>query len=390
MRCRLGGHELAVALGDELVEVRGLGLDPIVGQARAPLAGVARGELEQDRAVGEHPGDREVVDGAHGGDPEGASRSLVGERAVDEAVGHDVRSARERGRDDLVDGLGSRGGVQQRLGAGPDGRLGIEQHEGAHALADGRAAGLAQLDHLVPTLAQPGRVQARLGGLAGAVDALEADKGGCCDPGTLPSATAKEPAAAGEREAPMPGYVVYRPSVMRSGRLGVRAAAVAALVLAAGVAFVVLTHTGGQSNGSPSAHATRATASPSRVKGAHTTTHDAQGGREASGPQAGPPGEEEGVVIPAPAHTPVAVLNGGTATGAAAALAGRLRSLGYPVPVVGNAGRRDLPMSIEYAAGLGPAARALARRLGPVRYVTPFDGPARNLSGARLLVIIGN
>ena len=96
------------------------------------------------------------------------------------------------------------------------------------------------------------------------------------------------------------------------------------------------------------------------------------------------------VVIPAPAHTPVAVLNGGTATGAAAALAGRLRSLGYPVPVVGNAGRRDLPMSIEYAAGLGPAARALARRLGPVRYVTPFDGPARNLSGARLLVIVGN
>ena len=57
---------------------------------------------------------------------------------------------------------------------------------------------------------------------------------------------------------------------------------------------------------------------------------------------------------------------------------------------LGNAGRRDLPMSIEYAAGLGPAARALARRLGPVRYVTPFDGPARNLSGARLLVIVGN
>ena len=187
----------------------------------------------------------------------------------------------------------------------------------------------------------------------------------------------------------MPGYVVYRPSVMRSGRLGVRAAAVAALALAAGVAFVVLTHTGGQSNGSPSAHATRATASPSRLKGAHTTrtTHTA--------PAKPPPHKpvhrvKKKVVIPAPAHTPVAVLNGGTATGAAAALAGRLRSLGYPVPVVGNAGRRDLPMSIEYAAGLGPAARALARRLGPVRYVTPFDGPARILSGARLLVIIGN
>jgi hypothetical protein len=177
---------------------------------------------------------------------------------------------------------------------------------------------------------------------------------------------------------------------MRSGRLGVRAAAVAALALAAGVAFVVLTHTGGQSTGSPSAHPTRATASPSRATGAHTarTTHRAVAKAPAHKPVHRV--KKKRVVIPAPAHTPVAVLNGGTATGAAAALAGRLRSLGYPVPVVGNAGRRDLPMSIEYAAGLGPAARALARRVGPVRYVTPFDGPARNLSGARLLVIVGN
>lgn len=94
--------------------------------------------------------------------------------------------------------------------------------------------------------------------------------------------------------------------------------------------------------------------------------------------------------IPAPKTTPVAVLNGGTAQGAAAALAGRLRSLGYPVPVVGNAGRRDLPMAIEYSAGLGPAARALAKHVGSVQYVTPLEGPNRNLSGARLLVIVGN
>jgi hypothetical protein len=193
----------------------------------------------------------------------------------------------------------------------------------------------------------------------------------------------------------MPGYVVYRPSVMRSGRLGVRAAAVAALVLAAGVAFIVVTHTGGQSNGSPSAHA-RTAAPPSRVAGSHTSAKAAARGTT-SNTAAKAPGKKpvhrvkkKRVVIPAPAHTPVAVLNGGTATGAAAALAGRLRSLGYPVPVVGNAGRRDLPMSIEYSAGLGPAARALARRVGSVRYVTPFDGPARNLSGARLLVIVGN
>ena len=95
-------------------------------------------------------------------------------------------------------------------------------------------------------------------------------------------------------------------------------------------------------------------------------------------------------VLPAPRTTPVAVLNGGHSQGAAAALAAHLRSLGYPVPVVGNAGRRDLPMAIEYAAGLGPAARALARHVGSVQYVTPLEGPNRNLSGARLLVIIGN
>ncbi len=94
--------------------------------------------------------------------------------------------------------------------------------------------------------------------------------------------------------------------------------------------------------------------------------------------------------IPAPVTTPVAVLNGGTSQGAAAATASRLRAFGYPVPLVGNAGSRDLPSAIEYSQGLGAAARALARKIGPVSYVTPFDGPQRNLSGARLLVIIGS
>ena len=208
--------------------------------------------------------------------------------------------------------------------------------------------------------------------------------------GTLPSAPAKEPAAAWRTRGSRACICRLSPERHAQRPPRVRAAAVAALALAAGVAFVVLTHTGAVSRTVPRpAHATRATRFAVARQGCARHAHDAQGGREASGAQAGPPREEEGPAISAPAHTPVAVLNGGTATGAAAALAGRLRSLGYPVPVVGNAGRRDLPMSIEYAAGLGPAARALARRLGPVRYVTPFDGPARNLSGARLLVIVG-
>ena len=83
----------------------------------------------------------------------------------------------------------------------------------------------------------------------------------------------------------MPAYVVYRPSVMRSGRLVVRAAAVAALALAAGVAFVVVTHTGGQSNALPvGARAARHRFAVARQGCAHhAATQRPQGGREASG-----------------------------------------------------------------------------------------------------------
>jgi hypothetical protein len=198
----------------------------------------------------------------------------------------------------------------------------------------------------------------------------------------------------------MPAYVVYRPSVMRSGRLAVRVAAVAALLIAAVVAFVVITQTGGHPAGAPSRAASRtagssAGAAKTKAVRAHTVTAtSAKRAHVAKGP-AKPVTHvkkktKAHAAIPAPRTTPVAVLNGGTAQGAAAALAAHLRSLGYPVPVVGNAGRRDLPMAIEYAAGLGPAARALARQVGSVQYVTPLEGPNRNLSGARLLVIIGN
>jgi hypothetical protein len=197
----------------------------------------------------------------------------------------------------------------------------------------------------------------------------------------------------------MPAYVVYRPSVMRSGRLLARAAAVAALLIAAATAFVVITHTGGgRSQPSPGrAAATGAQAHPPTTKPATTHVAKVAAPKAASvkkvhvaktpvkpvvKPKVHP-------AIPAPRTTPVAILNGGTAQGAAAALAARLRSLGYPVPVVGNAGRRDLPMAIEYSAGLGPAARALARHVGRVQFVTPLEGPNRNLSGARLLVILG-
>jgi LytR cell envelope-related transcriptional attenuator len=210
----------------------------------------------------------------------------------------------------------------------------------------------------------------------------------------------------------MPGYVVYRPSVMRSGRLAVRAAAVAALLLAAITAFVLISRAGStpQQSGRASsaaigsnaqiakaklagAHAARTKAAATGIAGAKAKAK-AKATAQVAEPPVAPAHvakkkKTHAAAIPLPKNTPVAVLNGGTAQGAAAALAARLRALGYPVPVVGNAGRRDLPLAIEYSAGLGPAARALAKHVGAVQYVTPLEGPNRNLSGARLLVIVG-
>jgi hypothetical protein len=193
---------------------------------------------------------------------------------------------------------------------------------------------------------------------------------------------------------------------MRSGRLLARAVAVAALLIAAVVAFVVIVQTGGERAQPSSSHAaaSRAKVHPATTKhaakrGAHVATSGAKTATKATvaktrarpvtKTQAKPVTKPNVPAIPAPHTTPVAVLNGGTAQGAAAALAARLRALGYPVPIVGNAGRRDLPMAIEYSKGLGPAAQALARHVGRVQYVTPLEGPNRNLSGARLLVILG-
>jgi hypothetical protein len=194
----------------------------------------------------------------------------------------------------------------------------------------------------------------------------------------------------------MPAYTVHRPSVLRSGRLAVRAAAVAALLVACATAFVFVTR-------AVSAHSASASKKPAshvaaRTHGAKTaggTSHAATAAKAKThvAKTAHHPAKtvvKKKTAIPTPAHTPVAVLNGGTSQGAAAATASKLRSLGYPVPLVGNAGSRNLPSAIEYAQGLGAAARALARRIGPVSYVTPFDGKVGNLSGARLLVIIGS
>ncbi len=94
--------------------------------------------------------------------------------------------------------------------------------------------------------------------------------------------------------------------------------------------------------------------------------------------------------IPLPGKTPVMVLNSNGIHGVAHQLAARVQSAGYPITYVGNAQKRGLPTIVQYAKGYGPAARKLARLVGNVQFVTPFDGitPAQ-AKGAKLVVILG-
>jgi len=116
--------------------------------------------------------------------PSARTLPLVDERAVDEAIGHHVRAAREGRRDDLLDGLRARGREQERLGARADPCVELGSTSSRTRSPTCVAARLAQL--LRPrgrAHGQPVRVEARLGGLAGAVDALEADERGGAMPG---------------------------------------------------------------------------------------------------------------------------------------------------------------------------------------------------------------
>jgi LytR cell envelope-related transcriptional attenuator len=94
--------------------------------------------------------------------------------------------------------------------------------------------------------------------------------------------------------------------------------------------------------------------------------------------------------IPLPGKTPVMVLNSNGIHGVAHTLAAKVQGAGYPITYVGNAQKRGLPTIVQYAKGYGPAARKLAKIVGDVQFVTPFDGitPAQ-AKGAKLVVILG-
>jgi len=90
------------------------------------------------------------------------------------------------------------------------------------------------------------------------------------------------------------------------------------------------------------------------------------------------------------AQTRVFVFNGNGRTGAAAAEAARLQSLGYRVPGTANAKRQDYATSVVmYQSGFAGEAERLAHDMH-VKVVGPLDGVTPStLHGAQLAVVLG-
>jgi LytR cell envelope-related transcriptional attenuator len=88
--------------------------------------------------------------------------------------------------------------------------------------------------------------------------------------------------------------------------------------------------------------------------------------------------------------TRVTVLNGNGRQGAAAAEAGRVRQLGYPIGAVGNAPTTGYTRTmVMYRGRFRPEAVRLAKELG-IKIVTPLDGlSAGALQGGHVAVILG-
>jgi hypothetical protein len=130
-------------------------------------------------------------------------------------------------------------------------------------------------------------------------------------------------------------------------------------------------------------------AAPSTSATVAKVTHVVKKKTHAVTPPATKPKTRHKTALPAPAKTPVMVLNANGVAGAAGAVAGKLNAYGYPTPVVTNARQRGVPPTIMYAPGYGAAARAVARKIGHILYVTPLDGvKPSELHGAKLVVYV--
>jgi hypothetical protein len=120
----------------------------------------------------------------------------------------------------------------------------------------------------------------------------------------------------------------------------------------------------------------------------HASTPVAKNG--ATPPATKPKKHRPAKPIPPNGQIPVMVLNSNGVHGVAHTLAARVQSAGYPIAFVGNADKRGQPTSVQYAKGYGPAARKLAKLVGNVQFVTPFDGIQPAQAGkAKLVIILG-
>src|SRR6266540_7215877 len=133
-------------------------------------------EIQEDDELRQDPGGRPAVDALDRVAAEAAGDALVGEGGIQIAVAQDRGATVERRPDHLLDVLRAGGCEQQRLRPRVEvGRDRVEQ-DGPDPLADDGAARLPGGDHLVAAGFQLTAEQVELGGLAGALDALEGDE----------------------------------------------------------------------------------------------------------------------------------------------------------------------------------------------------------------------
>jgi hypothetical protein len=195
-----------------------------------------------------------------------------------------------------------------------------------------------------------------------------------------------------------PAYIVY--GHRHAVRLITRLIAIGLLLAAIATVFVGIVWQRGSSN-TPAAVTTQTHGGGAKAVTTvhHSRTGTGSGTTTATGkvtkPAVKPPpakthSHKPAKPIPLPGKTPVMVLNSNGIHGVAHQLAARVQSAGYPITYVGNAQKRGLPTIVQYAKGYGPAARKLAKLVGNVQFVTPFDGitPAE-AKGAKLVIILG-
>ena len=129
---------------------------------------------ERERRV--RPRDGQVVGIAYYLAIEAIGKRLIASCGIVEAVAQDHLAGSKGRRDDLVHQLGARGLVEQQLAGVAHRRIGGVEQQSTDLFADGGTARLAQGHNLVAGKVERTGKQARLRGLAGAIDALERDK----------------------------------------------------------------------------------------------------------------------------------------------------------------------------------------------------------------------